>query len=143
MTGDADLLRKAQRYIESARLLREAGDRDSAVSRAYYAAFYLAEVLLNTLGRSFSSHRAVISAFGQEFAKTGRLDVRFHRLLISAFEKRQRADYLADAGLDDAEVAQLIADVESFASAARTWLQGPDSTVASDDHLHPPARRSC
>ena len=132
MTGDADLLRKAQRYLESARLLREAGDRDSAVSRAYYAAFYLAEVLLDTLGLSFSSHRAVISAFGQEFAKTGRLDARFHRLLISAFEKRQRADYLADAGLDDTEVGQLIADVESFGSAARAWLQGPDSKRASD-----------
>jgi HEPN domain-containing protein len=34
MSEDADLLRKAQRYLESARLLREAGDRDSAVSRA-------------------------------------------------------------------------------------------------------------
>jgi len=132
MTGDADLLRKAQRYLESARLLREAGDRDSAVSRTYYAAFYLAEVLLDTLGHSFSSHRAVISAFGQQFAKTGRLDARFHRLLISAFEKRQRADYLADAGLDDTEVGQLIADVESFANAARAWLQGPDSRRASD-----------
>ena len=128
MTGDADLLRKAQRYLESARLLREAGDRDSAVSRTYYAAFYVAEVLLDALGLSFSSHRAVISAFGQEFAKTGRLDARFHRLLISAFEKRQRADYLADAGLDDTEVGQLIADVESFAAAARAWLQHPDPT---------------
>lgn len=132
MSEDANLLRKAQRYLESARLLREAGDCDSAVSRAYYAAFYLAEVLLDALGRSFSSHRAVISAFGQEFAKTGRLDTRFHRLLISAFEKRQRADYLADAGLDDTEVGELIADVESFASAARAWLQGPDSTKARD-----------
>jgi uncharacterized protein (UPF0332 family) len=129
MTGDADLLRKAQRYLDSATLLREAGDLDSAVSRAYYAAFYLAEVLLDTLGRSFSSHRAVISAFGQEFAKTGRLDPRFHRLLIAAFEKRQRADYLADAGLDEAEVGQLIADVESFAQAARAWLQDLDSTA--------------
>ncbi|MFW5722933.1 MAG: HEPN domain-containing protein [Halochromatium sp.] len=40
MTGDAELLRKAQRYLDSARLLREAGDHDSAVSRTYYAAFY-------------------------------------------------------------------------------------------------------
>jgi uncharacterized protein (UPF0332 family) len=132
MSEDADLLRKAQRYLESARLLRDAGDCDSAVSRAYYAAFYLAEVLLDRLGCAFSSHRAVISAFGKEFAKTGRLDARFHRLLISAFEKRQRADYLADAGLDDAEVGQLIADVESFANAAQAWLQGPDITDESD-----------
>jgi uncharacterized protein (UPF0332 family) len=127
MTTDADLLRKAQRYLESAKLLRDSGDCDSAVSRAYYAAFYLAEVLLDRLGLSYSSHRGVISAFGLEFAKTNRLEPRFHRLLISAFEKRQRADYLADAGLDAGEVGQLIEDVESFARAARAWLEGPDS----------------
>lgn len=33
--------------------MREAGDRDSAVSRAYYAAFYLAEVLLDELGLTY------------------------------------------------------------------------------------------
>jgi len=128
VTDETNLLRKSQRYLASARLLRESGDYDSAVSRAYYAAFYLAEVLLDRLGLSFSSHRGVISGFGQEFAKTGRLDPRFHRLLISAFEKRQRADYLADAGLDAAEVGLLIEDVDAFARAARAWLERSDPT---------------
>jgi uncharacterized protein (UPF0332 family) len=128
VTDETNLLRKSQRYLASARLLRESGDYDSAVSRAYYAAFYLAEVLLDRLGLSYSSHRGVISGFGQEFAKTGRLDPRFHRLLISAFEKRQRADYLADAGLDAAEVGLLIEDVDAFARAAHAWLERSDPT---------------
>jgi uncharacterized protein (UPF0332 family) len=110
VTAGESLLRKASRYLESARLLRDSGDIDSAISRAYYAAFYVAETLLDRLGLSFSSHKAVISGFGQEFAKTARLDPRFHRLLIAAFEKRQRADYLADTGLDEADVDQLIED---------------------------------
>lgn len=69
------------------------------------------------------SHRGVISAFGREFAKTNQLDPRFHRLLISAFEKRQRADYLPDAGLDEADVGQFIEDVEGFERAAHAWLE--------------------
>lgn len=120
--ADSGLLRKAQRYLESAHLLRDSGDFDSAVSRAYYAAFYLAEALLDRRGLSFSSHKGVISAYGQEFAKTSRLDSRFHRLLISAFEKRQRADYLADTGLDAADVEKLIGEVEAFRFAAVAWL---------------------
>jgi uncharacterized protein (UPF0332 family) len=128
MSGDAALLHTARRYLESAKLLCESGDCDSAVSRAYYAAFYLAEVLLDRLGLSYSSHRGVISAFGQEFAKTQRLDPRFHRLLIAAFEKRQRADYLADPGLDEANVRQLIEDVESFECAALAWLEHGDAS---------------
>lgn len=107
----------------------ESEDIDSAVSRAYYAAFYLAEALLDALGQSFSSHRAVISAFGLEFAKTGRLDARFHRLLISAFEKRQQADYLPETGLLPSDVATLLDEVKEFRLASQTWL---DSQPGSD-----------
>ena len=53
MTDRERLLRKADRYLESARLLCNAGDYDSAVSRAHYPAFCLAEALLDALGQSF------------------------------------------------------------------------------------------
>lgn len=89
MTERRGLILKAEKFLSSARLLVESGDFDSAVSRAYYAAFYIAEVLLDARGFSFSSHKSVISAYGKEFSKKGLLDSRFHRLLITAFEKRQ------------------------------------------------------
>ena len=60
------LLEKAERFIRSARILAADGDFDSAASRLYYAMFYMAEALLETRGLSFSSHKAVISAFGLE-----------------------------------------------------------------------------
>lgn len=129
MNHRRSLLRKADRHLRSAQLLLESEDIDSAVSRAYYAAFYLAEALLDALGQSFSSHRAVISAFGLEFAKTGRLDARFHRLLISAFEKRQQADYLPETGLLPSDVATLLDEVKEFRLASQTWL---DSQPGSD-----------
>jgi uncharacterized protein (UPF0332 family) len=118
------LLRKADRYLDSAELLASSGDDDSAVSRAHYAALFLAEVLPDVLGQSFSSHRALISAYGQEFAKTGRLDARFHRTLIAAFEERQQADYLPKSGLIAADVAALVNDIRQFRSATVAWLDG-------------------
>jgi uncharacterized protein (UPF0332 family) len=50
--------------------------------------FYIAEAFLLGEGLTFSSHSAVIAAFGREFAKTKRLPVEYHRYLINAQEKR-------------------------------------------------------
>jgi uncharacterized protein (UPF0332 family) len=65
------LLKKAQRYLDSAKLLLESGDYDSAVSRIYYAAFFAAEMMLDSLKLEYSSHKTVISAYGKEFAQKG------------------------------------------------------------------------
>lgn len=124
MSHRLKLLQKADRYLDSAEMLATGGDYDSAVSRAYYAAFFLAELLVDALGQSFSSHRALISAYGQEFAKTGRLDPRFHRMLIAAFEKRQQADYLPESGLIAADVSALVNEIRQFRAAAVAWLEG-------------------
>lgn len=122
MTEREALLGKANRYLKSAQLLLESGDYDSAVSRIYYAAFFVAETLLDKLELEFSSHKAVISAYGKEFAQKGVLDAKFHQLLIRAFEKRQQADYMADPGFDRDEVSELLAEARMFLNAATEWL---------------------
>jgi uncharacterized protein (UPF0332 family) len=72
------MLAKAQRYLASAKLLRLAGDFDSAVSRLYYSMFYGAEALLLSQEKTFPSHRAVIAAFGEHFIKSGLLSKEMH-----------------------------------------------------------------
>ena len=122
MSEQERLLLKAERFLQSARLLLEDGDLDSAVSRLYYASFYVAEALLDAKGLSYSSHKAVISAYGQHFAKTGILDPGFHKLLVSTFEKRQMGDYLTVTSFTDDEVEELIGRVATFIQSARSWL---------------------
>ena len=78
------LLHKARESVDAARLLGEKCYWDFAASRAYYAMFYTAEALLLEKGLSFSSHSAVIAAFGKEFAKSGALDPKLHRFLLDA-----------------------------------------------------------
>ena len=97
-------------------------DLDSAISRLYYAMFYAAETLLDAKGLSFSSHRGVISAFGQHFAKTGELDARFHRTLITAFAKRQLGDYAATSGITCEEVEEMLTEAQHFLAEAHRWL---------------------
>ena len=73
-------------------LLKEE-DYESSVSRTYYAMFYSVQAMLLTKNLSFSSHKGVISAFGEHFVKTGVLTREMGRELNRAFEKRQIGDY--------------------------------------------------
>jgi len=58
------LVEKAKKYLRSAEMLLKEGDYESSVSRTYYAMFYCAQAMLLTKNLSFSSHKGVISAFG-------------------------------------------------------------------------------
>ena len=122
LTVSEALFQKAERYIRSAQILATDGDFDSAASRLYYAMFYIAEALLEAQGLSFSSHKAVISAFGQHFAKTDELDLRYHQALLSAFSQRQLGDYTTDAGLTQDDIHTLLTDAQDFVAAARRWI---------------------
>jgi len=89
------LLRMADRSIKGARLLLEDGLYGFAVSRAYYAMFYLATAVLLTKDLNFSKHKAVVAVFGQQFIKTNIFDHKFHKYLVEAFEQRQIGDLRA------------------------------------------------
>jgi uncharacterized protein (UPF0332 family) len=82
------LLRKAQDSLQAAKLLLDNHLYDISASRAYYTMFYVAEAFLLGDGLAFSSHAAVISALGRDFARTGRM-VEFHRYLIDSSKQTE------------------------------------------------------
>ncbi len=102
------LMQKAQRSLDAATQLLQQEFYDFAVSRAYYAMFYVAEALLDKEGLSFSSHAAVISAFGRCLAKPGKVPTEFHRQLIDAQAQRTRADYDLQPDLSQQDATSLI-----------------------------------
>lgn len=87
------LVERARRYLKSAEMLLRDRDFKSSVSRTYYAMFYCAQAAMLTKELSFSSHKGVISAFGEHFVKTGIFPKEMGRELNRAFEKRQVGDY--------------------------------------------------
>ena len=92
MTEVASLIERARKYLKSAEMLTDEQDYESSVSRAYYAMFYAAEAALLTKGLSFSSHKAVISAFGEHFVKSDIFPREMGRELNRAFAKRHLGD---------------------------------------------------
>ena len=116
------MLDKARASHEAATLLRREGYLDFAASRAYYALFYVAEALLLERGLSYSSHSAVIAAFGREFARTGNLDPRFHRYLIDAQDLRQVGDYGTGGNVTADQVDELLHWTLDFIVATEGFL---------------------
>jgi uncharacterized protein (UPF0332 family) len=91
--------------------------------------FFVAEALLAARGRSLSSHKAVLSGYGQLFAKNKELDPRFHKALLTAFSQRQLGDYSPESGLDQEDIDEMFTDAVQFLDAADVWLarqSGPD-----------------
>lgn len=119
----AALLAKAARSRRAAALLAQEDYLDFAAARAYYALLYTAEALLLTQGLSFSSHAAVIAGYGKMFAKTQRLDPRFHRYLIDAQDIRNLGDYGVGVGVSRSQVADLLTWADEFLAAAEAFLR--------------------
>jgi uncharacterized protein (UPF0332 family) len=117
-----DYLSKARESLEAAEMLLNANHPEFAVSRAYYAMFYVAEGLLYTKGLSFASHSAVAAAFGKEFAKTGLLDRKLHRYLIDAQDERTQGDYRIGSSITVERANEVIGWAADFLTAAQAYL---------------------
>jgi uncharacterized protein (UPF0332 family) len=75
----AELLSKAERAIRSGENTMNDGDYDFAVSRVYYAMFYIASALLAEKDLFFNKHGGVHAAFAQHFVKTGEFDSKYQK----------------------------------------------------------------
>jgi uncharacterized protein (UPF0332 family) len=116
------LLKKAHSSLRAAKILSGEEIYDAAVSRAYYAMFYIAEAFLLGENLTFSKHSAVISKFGEYFARTGRVPVEFHRHIIQAQQSRIKADYDATSQVSQTEANEQITHAETFLTFAQTNL---------------------
>ncbi len=117
------LIERAKKYLNSSRILLEEDDYESSVSRAYYAMFYTAEAVLLTKNLSFSSHKGVISAFGEHFVKTGIFPRDMGRELTRAFEKRQLGDYEYTFVITEDEAEEVLDKSKDFVEEIIQYLQ--------------------
>ena len=110
---------RAAECIEDAQLLLTNSRLTAVAGRAYYAMFHAVTAILLTKNIKRSSHRGIISAFGEYFVKSGLLDQRFHQYLIEAFELRQQTDYEPVTDIDSKQAKQLLDQAIEFVDACR------------------------
>lgn len=117
------LLKRAKKYLRTAEMLIIEKDYESSVSRSYYAMFYSAEAVLLSKGLSFSSHKGVLSAFGEHFVKSGIFPKEMSRELYRAFEKRQLGDYEYTFVIGEEEAEEILKSAKSFVKNIGQYLK--------------------
>jgi uncharacterized protein (UPF0332 family) len=123
------LIEKAAKYIRSAGLLLRERDYDSSVSRSYYAMFYVAEAVLLTKSLKFSSHKSVISLFGEHFVKTGIFRPESGRHLRNAFDKRLLSDYSFATELSEDDAREVLNQAKGFVEEVKDYLAEKGNTL--------------
>lgn len=113
---------KAQTFLRTAEQTMIAGDYDSCASRCYYAMFLMAEAALLTKNLSASSHKGVISLFGEHFAKTGILESHMGRTLNYAYGKRIVGDYGMGLSVAQDEAQDLLEAARDFVGKVKDYL---------------------
>lgn len=117
------LIERGRRNLAAAVALHEGGFFEIAVSRAYYAMFYLAEAALLSRDLAFSRHSAVIAGFHQELVRTGILSREAYEAFQRAFEERNRADYGDEGSISAEEARKHLNAAESFVIRVEAWLR--------------------
>lgn len=90
---------------------------DEHIMRCYIASALLAENDLRS-----GKHSGVHALFGEHFAKSGRVNSKFHRFLLDAFDRRIQADYGFDALISREEVAIMLDQAREFLAEAERIL---------------------
>jgi uncharacterized protein (UPF0332 family) len=116
------LLDRAEDSHQAARVLLDSGFPNYSAAQSYFTMFYLIEVLLYSKGLRFSSHSAVMAAYGKEFAKTQILDPKFHRRIIIAERRRETGHYGGENSVTDEEARESLEWAEEFVQAVKEYL---------------------
>jgi uncharacterized protein (UPF0332 family) len=116
-------LAKAHHALEVAYKLQHGDDYADAAGKAYYAMFYAAQALLKAHGIEVVKHSAVASMLGRHFAKTGRLDPKFHRMFLNARHIREIADYGLFEEIGESNATLTIEDSKAFISEILKMLK--------------------
>ena len=118
------LMQKADRALQSARVLFDGGDIDGACNRAYYAMFDAARAAL-LAGKApvqaeiARTHSGLITAFSLHFVKSGRIPVEHGRALNKVEDLRLIADYKGDQ-VSTETAAWAVEQASHFVAAIRS-----------------------
>ena len=132
MTDKATLIeyriREAEETLEDAEKMMAAGIKPRSITnRAYYAMFYAVLALFNRFETPHrtSKHSTIIGIFNKEFVRTGKLEMRYSRMLYNLFDARQIGDYKDFVELTGE-------DAESAVNQAREFIHAIKLLVVSE-----------
>ena len=115
-------INEAHEMLRVAQLTLDNDFYTSSINRSYYAVFYAANALLAMKGLSRSKHSGVISAFRQEFIKTGIFSSEYSRIYGRLLEDRNEGDYALESSASQEDAEFSLNEARRFVREVEKWL---------------------
>lgn len=116
-------LETAYSDLDTAKALYELKQFRASINRSYYAIFHSLRAVLALDNFDSSKHSGIISYFNLHYVKEGYFDKDISKLISSAFNMREKADY-EDFFIAYAEDAELqIKKAEEILSSVKRFLE--------------------
>lgn len=119
----SDLINKAEKFLITAENALNGKDYDSCASRCYYAMFFVAEAALLTKNLTASSHKGVITLFGEHFVKTNIFDRNLGKAINDAYDKRLVGDYGVGLMVTKQQAQDLLETARDFVQKLKNYLK--------------------
>ncbi len=117
------LIEKAKKYLNTAELVLNNGDYDTAVSRIYYAMFYIVRAVLITKDVYPKTHAGTLNAFSEHFIKSTLFSKEMGKDFKNAFERRQQGDYDFTESLNKEETQNFLGIGKKFFKKLLDYLK--------------------
>ncbi len=116
-------LERAREELETVRHNIAYGHFRAAISRAYYAIFYMASAALFSHSIQRAKHAGVEAAFSQYLVKTGQIEPEFSRLYQRARCQREEVDYADDLTVDRQSAEEMLLNAQRFVDRIEQYFR--------------------
>ncbi|RLD73392.1 MAG: HEPN domain-containing protein [Bacteroidetes bacterium] len=110
-------------YLKDADLLIANNSSESAVSRAYYAMYYMAKALLFFVDINVKTHQGTVMMFGKHFIKNGIFEKKYNNILTKALNQRIVGDYEIGKGIELDLATEIVNEAHEFVTVVIKYLK--------------------
>lgn len=93
------------------------------VNRIYYGMFYCLNALALQDEFQSSKHLQLIGWFNQTYIKTGKIDVKYGRILRDAYKNRSDGDYAPFIVFEKEDVIAMVAGLKDFVETISSFIR--------------------
>ncbi len=115
--------KRAEESFEEALIMIDNKKWNTAISRLYYSCYYAVIALLLKTNIETRSHSGVRTKFSDTYIKTGKIDVKYGKLLSHLADYRQKGDYGDLYDFDDKIVLPLVDQVREFITEIKILIE--------------------
>jgi uncharacterized protein (UPF0332 family) len=94
-----------------------------AMNRIYYSMFYMLQALSLKFQFESSKHAQLLGWFNKTFIHSGKIDVRFSKIITKGYNLRTQGDYATIYSLDKQELREMYVEMTEFIEEIERFLE--------------------